>query len=274
MAAEIIDPKAFLVELLRCSEADDRAGLASLLLPGSHQQKFYATAAIHAAAARGHAECVRMLIPFADPELSKNTPALIAAADNGHLECVNLLIRISNPTDNNSSALTSAVWKGHAECVEVLILVSGEATVNKVVFDAAYHNHVRCLELLLDDHWVAGEYCPPRLHARMDDTLSVAARRGSVECVHLLMPFFAKRQDAKDAALREAIENERAAVIETMAFHDPSLISAARSLLDASNEKHRLIAQVLFAIEERRSLATAIAVDGSAPPKSMSAPRL
>lgn len=215
-----------------------------------------------------------MLIPFADPERSKNPPALIAAADNGHLECVNLLIRISNPTDNNSSALTSAVWKGHAECVAVLILVSGEDTVNRVVFDAAYHNQVRCLELLLDDRWAAGKDCPPRLHARMDDTLSVAARRGSVECVHLLLPFFAKRQDAKYAALREAIENGRAAVLETMAFHDPSLICVARSFLDVSNENHRLIAQILFAIEERRSLATDIAVDGSTPPTSMSAPRL
>lgn len=150
MTSKVRDPHALLTELRHSSSKGDRAGLASLLLLNASMPSFYAAAAIHAAAAKGHAECVKILVPLAGPSCEKNSLALLAAAHNGHLECINVLIdsqwAAGPPSafgyDNlMSGCLCEAARNGHAECVSLFMpLVSELRHGEKVaLYDAIDH---------------------------------------------------------------------------------------------------------------------------------------
>lgn len=159
MTSRAPNPHALFTELRHCSAKGDRAGLASLLLLNASMPSFYAAAAIHAAAAKGHAECVKILIPLAGPFCEKNSLALLAAARNGHLKCIKVLIdsqwaagppSASGYDNLMSGCLCEAARNGHAECVSLFMpLVSAlRRSKNVALYEAIDNGHAAVVEAM------------------------------------------------------------------------------------------------------------------------------
>lgn len=159
MIAKPSDSKIFPEELRSAAAEGDRSRVASLLLLNAPAPAFSAAAAIHAAAAQGHADCVKLLIPLAVSASSQKALALLAAARNGHFECLRILIDSgwaagppSSPGYDSliSAGLCLAARNGHAECVHLFMPRASTLRHGKALalFDAVDHGHAAVVEAM------------------------------------------------------------------------------------------------------------------------------
>lgn len=133
-----------------------------------------------AAEAGDLARLERALRRGADP-LEQESYALVLAADHGHVDCLLRLLPVSDPRSQKSLALRCAAQNNDERGVQALLPVSdpeaGEFGYNALAI-AAERGHVECLRLLLAASDPA---------ARGFWALRKACDGGSLECVAALL---------------------------------------------------------------------------------------
>lgn len=142
------------------------SALASSSDTGSHPQGVggWEGTAAHAAAGRGHAECLRVLLRHAGAGVitslrdRRGSVALHAAARGGHADCAELLLAVgADPNDAGLGMrpLHNAVWGAHVACVRVLLAAGADPDAADLhgctpLYRASAEGELPCMLALLD----------------------------------------------------------------------------------------------------------------------------
>ena len=199
---------------------------------------------LHAAAGKGHANCVRLLLEAGasvDQVTTGGYTPLFGAAHCGQAECVRALCaagaKVNLAADDGRTPLHQAAEQGHTDCILALIKAGApvdQETVfgNNVItptplWRAACRGHIECVRVLCD----AGAAVNKATHRWTP--LRVAALEGHIECAHLLSSYGARDACAAGHAAERGIIDLAAWLRRAQAWtplHHLEVLTPARAL--------------------------------------------
>lgn len=160
------------------------------------------------AAVNGDAKSLEVLLPYYATTLPNDVythQIFTSAAKSGNVECLNLLLPFCDPKNSDSKALKTAVLYKHIDAIEFLIPLSDTQGVhaNEMLLDVVktsepHNSKSREVAVLLQ---------LPYLTKNTTEALKIAAEKGDVEVLKLLIPV-SDPKDNNSQALLIAVENK------------------------------------------------------------------
>lgn len=229
--------------LLRNAANGGHADAVQYLLDHGADYTVFNNGPMEDAAGKGHLDVLRVLIKAGADVNAKDGGVLSAAARKGQLDVVAFLLQNkADPTLDDQDALVRAAENGHAEVVKLLCQQPGmDVTMddNKALEEALDGEHFDCAEVLLshgaDINFDNGDAlrdavrfnnkdtvafllahgASPDAHEDTDTPLVIAAGKGHLEIVEMLLDAGADAHKFNGAALAKAEKEEE---WDTVAF--------------------------------------------------------
>ena len=191
-----------------------------------------------AAARKGQAEVVILLLSRGADAALDGQEALWRAAENGHTEVVKLICeqpKIDVGLDDNK-ALEEALSGEHFDCARILIGHGADVNVNKGAFlrEAAEYGQTDTAEFLLQNG------ADPDLAEDIETPLVLAASKGRMDIVEMLLDAGARAEAYNNAASAAAKEKEHWDVLAFLNKHEARRIQLQES--EKTGEFARLFA--------------------------------
>lgn len=234
--------------LLRAASLNGHADMVQYLLDQGADYTVFNNGPLEEAAKNGHLDVVRVLLDAGADIDAQDGSILAGAARKGQLAVVNFLLsKGADPTLDEQEALTRAAENGHTDVVEILCQQKQiDVTLydNKALSEALDGDHFDCARILLQhgadinfDHGEAlrdaAEYnnkeivaflleqgADANAHEDTDTALVMAARKGHLQIVEMLLDAGAKAQMFNGAALTAAEEKEHWDIVAFLNQHN------------------------------------------------------